>query len=328
MSKKKFTLRTADGAVKEWHMGDENIKIITPPDVIKAILINTPTDEKDYKFHAYIQNGDFIATSGGTRLRIPVGAPEHMNFRIPRATLEVVLAKVKSHKFNHDPKSDNLSHKLGLYWDEASMTGVFETDLFTETFKVIQPELNGLEIMDLITDFRTVNKMPEYNQYAAFYDEIMERAVKTAKIVDKRGVLGLVCNGYNFAYVSFDNALTEHGMAEMLIASKQPEKDPLGLNNDEVMGVVAESAKSALDDLQAVVQSEQPEQHEPIEIDENIEAYILGCMNGNVSANDLEVEFDISNARAKQILKQLEDEDVVSLSHDDEEDPVYFVKMT
>lgn len=295
---------------QEWYQNDDAIKIITPPDVIKAILINTPTDEKDFKFHAYIQNGDFIATSGGTRLRIPIGAPEHMNFRIPRATLEVVLAKVKSHKFNHDPKSDNLSHKLGLYWDEASMTGVFETDLFTETFKVIQPELNGLEIMDLMTDFRTVNKMPEYNQYAAFYDEIMERAVKTAKIVDKRGVVGLVCNGYNFAYVSFDNALTEHGMAEMLIASKQPERDPFGLNND---------------DLQAATQSEQPE---PIEIDENIEAYILGCMNGNVSANDLEVEFDISNARAKQILKQLEDEDMVSLSHDDDEDPVYFVKMT
>lgn len=314
MSKKKFTLRTADGVAKEWHMGDEDIKIITPPDVIKAILINTPTDEKDFKFHAYIQNGDFIATSGGTRLRIPIGAPEHMNFRIPRATLEVVLAKVKSHKFNHDPKSDNAAHKLGFYWNEAEMTGVFETDLFTETFKVIQPELNGLEIMDLITDFHTVNKMPEYNQYAAFYDEIMERAVKTAKIVDKRGVLGLVCNGYNFAYVSFDNALTEHGMAEMLIASKQPEKDPLGLNNDKVA-----------DDTQTATQSEP---HEPIEIDENIEAYILGCMNGNVSANDLEVEFDISNARAKQILKQLEDEDMVSLSHDDDEDPVYFVKMT
>lgn len=310
MSKKKFTLHTADGVLKEWHQGDDAIKIITPPDVIKAILINTPTDEKDFKFHAYIQNGDIIGTSGGTRLRIPIGAPKHMNFRIPRATLEVVLAKVKSHKFNHDPKSDNSSHKLGLYWDETSMTGVFETDLFTETFKVIQPELNGLEIMDLMTDFQAVNKKPEYNQYAAFYDTIVERAAKTAKLVDKRGVLGLVCNGYNFAYVSFDNALTEHGMAEMLISPKQPERDPFGLNND---------------DLQAATQSEQPE---PIEIDENIEAYILGCMNGNVSANDLEVEFDISNGHAKQILKQLEDEGMVSLSHDDEEDPVYFVKMT
>lgn len=294
MSKKKFTLHTADGAVKEWHMGDEDIKIITPPDVIKAILINTPTDEKDFKFHAYIQNGDFIGTSGGTRLRIPIGAPEHMNFRIPRATLEVVLAKVKSHKFNHDPKSDNLSHKLGLYWDEASMTGVFETDLFTETFKVIQPELNGLEIMDLMTDFRTVNKMPEYNQYAAFYDEIMERAVKTAKIVDKRGILGLVCNGYNFAYVSFDNALTEHGMAEMLIASKQPERDPFGLNND---------------DLQAATQSEQPEL---IEIDEDVEAFVLGKMNDHIHADELVEQFDLSQEQAERILQQLEHDDLVS----------------
>lgn len=309
---------------QEWYQNDDAIKIITPPDVIKAILINTPTDEKDYKFHAYIQNGDIIGTSGGTRLRIPVGAPEHINIRIPRATLEVVLAKVKSHKFNHDPKSDNAAHKLGFYWNEAEMTGVFETDLFTETFKVIQPELNGLEIMDLIKDFREVNKNTELNQYAAFYDDNMEKAVKTAKLVDRLGLLGLVSNGYNFAYVSFDNALTEHGMAEMLIASKQPDKDPLGFNN-EVMGVVVGGVKNALDDLQAAVQSEQSE---PIEIDEDVEAYILSCMNGNVSANDLEVEFDISNARAKQILKQLEDEDVVSLSHDDEEDPVYFVKMT
>lgn len=318
---------------QEWYQNDDAIKIITPPDVIKAILINTPTDEKDFKFHAYIQNGDMVGYAGGTALRIPVGAPESANFQIPRATLEIVLAKVKSHKFMHNPVSDNNSKKLGIYWNEEEMTGVFETELFTETFRVTQPELNGLEVMDFDKKFAEVNKNTELNQYATFHQEIMERAVKTAKLVDRYGSLSIVANGQKeAAYISFDNMLTTDGMAEMLIMPqviqvvKQDDEDLL--TGQEVVKTVAETMSNALDELDKAVQSDKSAQHEPIEIDENIEAYILGCMNGNVSANDLEVEFDISNARAKQILKQLEDEDMVSLSHDDEEDPVYFVKMT
>lgn len=218
----KFTIHTKDGKVGELNT-DTLTKIITPPDVIKAILINTPTDEKDFKFQVFIQDGYLIGYSGGTLLRIPIDAPKWMRLSIPRATMEVVLAKVKSHKFNHEAVTDNPSKQLGFYWNEAEKTGWFETDLFTESFSILQPELTGFEQIDFSEKFRNVNKKTEVGGYSVFHSEIMEKAVKTAKLVDKRGYLNIVCNYHDPAYMLLDNALTEYGFAEMLLQPKLAE---------------------------------------------------------------------------------------------------------